>query len=109
MTFHGMVENDFSRVNVLYGRNYSGKTTLSRIIRALDLGLLHKNYPCSEFGVTFSSGEVVSERDIGRQSYPIRVFDADFIVENLSYLAIPSGDSGDIKPFAVFGSKNNVK
>lgn len=107
-SWNGIVENDFSRVNVLYGRNYSGKTTLSRIIRTLELGLLHKNYPCSEFGVTFSSGEVVSERDVARKSYPVRVFNADFIVENLSYLAIPSGDSGDIKPFAVLGSKNNV-
>ena len=26
---------DFKRLNILYGRNYSGKTTLSRIFRAL--------------------------------------------------------------------------
>jgi AAA15 family ATPase/GTPase len=27
---------EFQRVNVIYGRNYSGKTTLSRIIRAFE-------------------------------------------------------------------------
>lgn len=31
---------DFKRLNILYGRNYSGKTTLSRIFRALETGLL---------------------------------------------------------------------
>ena len=27
---------EFTRVNVLFGRNYSGKTTLSRIVRAFE-------------------------------------------------------------------------
>ena len=29
---------EFSDINILYGRNYSGKTTLSRIIRAFEKG-----------------------------------------------------------------------
>ncbi|MEB3733722.1 AAA family ATPase [Halopseudomonas pachastrellae] len=27
---------EFKKINILYGRNYSGKTTLSRIFRALE-------------------------------------------------------------------------
>ena len=26
----------FKKINILYGRNYSGKTTLSRIVRAME-------------------------------------------------------------------------
>ena len=29
---------EFKQINILYGRNYSGKTTLSRIFRALECG-----------------------------------------------------------------------
>lgn len=104
------IENDFSKVNVLYGRNYSGKTTLSRVIRCLELRRLHQHYPCSEFRILFSKGGDISEKNVEaeQKSYLIRVFNSDFIVENLSFLVMPSCDGGEIKPFAVLGSKNNA-
>ena len=34
----------FEKINILYGRNYSGKTTLSRIFRSLETGQLPDNY-----------------------------------------------------------------
>ena len=34
----------FEKINILYGRNYSGKTTLSRIFRSLETGQLPENY-----------------------------------------------------------------
>lgn len=98
--------DDFKKVNILYGRNYSGKTTLSRVMRSLELRKKHKNYPDSEFKLDFSSGKCVSDRDIEQNDCPIRVFNSDFIVENLSFLATPSGDEGDIKPFAILGAQN---
>jgi wobble nucleotide-excising tRNase len=30
----------FKRLNIIYGRNYSGKTTLSRIFRCIEKGIL---------------------------------------------------------------------
>ncbi|WP_211329688.1 AAA family ATPase [Vespertiliibacter pulmonis] len=39
----GSVQN-FVDINIIYGRNYSGKTTLSRIIRALETGYLSDKY-----------------------------------------------------------------
>lgn len=35
---------EFQKVNILYGRNYSGKTTTSRILRALETGTLSDKY-----------------------------------------------------------------
>jgi len=34
----------FERYNIIYGWNYSGKTTLSRIFRALEKGIRHEDY-----------------------------------------------------------------
>ena len=34
----------FKEINVIYGRNYSGKTTLSRIVRALEKGAISDKY-----------------------------------------------------------------
>ena len=39
----GTVE-EFKKVNILFGRNYSGKTTLSRIIRTLETGSISEKY-----------------------------------------------------------------
>jgi AAA15 family ATPase/GTPase len=41
----------FQRLNVIYGRNYSGKTTLSRIFRALETQKVPLNYVGSSFTV----------------------------------------------------------
>ncbi len=35
---------NLGRVNIIYGRNYSGKTTLSRIFDSVGQGELHKDY-----------------------------------------------------------------
>lgn len=37
----------FKKVNIIYGRNYSGKTTLSRIFRCVENGKLHEDW-CSD-------------------------------------------------------------
>ncbi|MXW32785.1 MAG: AAA family ATPase [Rhodothermaceae bacterium] len=36
---------EFKRLNILFGRNYSGKTTLSRIFRSLEVGRFPPYYP----------------------------------------------------------------
>jgi len=41
----------FQRLNIIYGRNYSGKTTLSRIFRTLETGYLPPNYTGTSFTV----------------------------------------------------------
>ena len=39
----------FQDINIIYGRNYSGKTTLSRIFRAFETGKISDKYACPEF------------------------------------------------------------
>ncbi|WP_143292984.1 AAA family ATPase, partial [Burkholderia pseudomallei] len=51
---HGNNVAKFKKMNVIYGRNYSGKTTLSRIIRSLETGSISPRYASPSFSITIS-------------------------------------------------------
>jgi wobble nucleotide-excising tRNase len=97
----GNIQN-FKRLNILYGRNYSGKTTLSRIFRALETGRIPLNYASPSFTVYGEKGSV-TQGDIASQGYDIRVYNRDFVNDNLSFLV--NQISGEIKTFAIVGEK----
>ena len=48
----------FKQLNIIYGRNYSGKTTLSRIIRSLETGTISNKYSSPAFTVQFTSANI---------------------------------------------------
>lgn len=100
---NGGAVDTFKNINIIYGRNYSGKTSLSRIIRALEMGVLSDKYKNPEFCVKFSDKEVTQNTLIshGRE---IRVFNEDFIKENLKFI-VHQDDS--IQSFAILGENNN--
>lgn len=76
---------DFKRLNILYGRNYSGKTTLSRIFRALETGRIPSNYTSPSFTVFGDKGNV-TQADVASHGYDIRAYNRDFVSDNLSFL-----------------------
>ncbi|MET3618958.1 AAA family ATPase [Burkholderia ambifaria] len=100
----GNTVQDFKRLNILYGRNYSGKTTLSRIFRALETGRIPLNYVGSTFTVHGDKGDV-TQAGIAGHGYDVRVYNRDFVSENLSFL-INQAIGGEIKTFAIVGEKN---
>ncbi len=100
---HGGNIQNFRRLNILYGRNYSGKTTLSRIFRALETGRIPPNYIGSAFTIYGDKGDV-TQAGIGAHGYDIRVYNRDFVADNLSFLV--DQVSGEIKTFAIVGEKN---
>jgi wobble nucleotide-excising tRNase len=95
----------FQRVNIIYGRNYSGKTTLSRIFRCIEKGELHKDHSDGNFSLDCHDGCNISHVNITGLSHQdkVRVYNTDFVNENLSW--IHSAD-GTILPFTILGSKN---
>lgn len=95
---------NFKRLNILYGRNYSGKTTLSRIFRALETGRMPSNYVGSNFTIHGDKGDV-TQASIAGHDYDVRVYNRDFVSENLSFL-INQAIGGEIKTFAIVGEKN---
>ena len=94
---------EFERLNILYGRNYSGKTTLSRILRSFEVAELPKNYKNPDFEITSESG-TLSHRDVSAHTLDIRVYNRDFIDENLGFLK--DNSEGEVKTFAILGKEN---
>ena len=97
---------DLSRTNIIYGRNYSGKTTLSRIIRALETGYISSNYKTPAFSILWEDGSESSVAKLQEHSKTIRVFNEDFIRENLEFLVDTTNPQGQIKAFAIIGAGN---
>lgn len=96
-------EGVFGARNIIYGRNYSGKTTLSRIFRCLEKGDNHRDFKDGEYYITLDNDERVSHFDFPRDPLNIRVYNSDFIKENLDFL---NHEEGDIRPFAILGREN---
>ncbi len=94
----------FQRLNILYGRNYSGKTTLSRIFRALETRKLPLNYVGSSFTVSGDKG-LVTAADLFTHNYDVRVYNRDFVTDNLGFL-VNQDIGGEIKTFAIVGEQN---
>lgn len=99
----GNTVQNFKRLNILYGRNYSGKTTLSRIFRSLETGRIPLNYVGSTFTVRGDKSDVTQTGLVGH-GYNVRVYNRDFVSENLSFLV--NQTDGEIKTFAIVGEKN---
>lgn len=95
----------FRRVNIIYGRNYSGKTTLSRILKSVENKQLNTKYSSGRFQITFDNNHIATENNLDTeiQDYKIRVYNTDFVKENLSWL---HNEDGTINPFTILGAKN---
>lgn len=74
---------DFGPKNVIYGWNYSGKTTLSRLFGALEHHKLG-DYNTAKFTISDAAG-VITEQDYQTSQKIVRVFNSDFISNNLNF------------------------
>lgn len=92
----------FRRINVFYGRNYSGKTTLSRIFRALETQQAPEKYDNPQFEVIVNDGTSIKETTLNN-NLDVRVFNQDFVKTNLRFLIDPDDE---IAPFAILGADN---
>ncbi|AMO19087.1 AAA family ATPase [Flavobacterium columnare] len=95
--FNGSALPEFKTFNLIYGWNYSGKTTLSRVFRCLEKGKLHDDY----LTVTFELENATEKYDNTFAIKPnIRVFNSDFVKENLKW------DADNIEPIFLLGAEN---
>jgi len=90
---------EFGRYNVIYGWNGTGKTTLSRILRCLE----KRTKPGGHVTLKLDGQEVSGEKFQTRE-VPIRVFNRDFVNENV----FPVG-GGDLPPIFVLGAESVEK
>lgn len=99
----GIVQ-DFKKLNIIYGRNYSGKTTLSRIVRTLQEKKLPPNFDSPAYTFHSPAGNL-NQSQIGTNGMNVRVYNRDFVHDNLSFLV--NQHDGEIKTFAIVGVENN--
>lgn len=90
---------DLARYNLIYGWNASGKTTLSRLLRNLEL----RRVPTVGRGTIRIDGNDLRGEDFPHVALPVRVFNRDFVTESI----FPLG-GGDVPPIYVVG-KDSVE
>lgn len=88
----------FGRFNVIYGDNGTGKTTLARLLSSLREGS-HPDYPTLEYSIDSESGQISHGTAATRK---IRVFNADYIQQNIGQL-----EKG-LRPILVIGEENKA-
>jgi len=96
---------EFKRTNIIYGRNYSGKTTLSRILRAMETGIISDKYENPECCISVLDNDDVKQTNFSSHNKIIRVFNQDFIKHHLKFIINPDEN---VQPFAILGGDNNI-
>ena len=97
---------ELKKENIFYGRNYSGKTTLSRIIRALETKEISPKYINPEFEIILYDNSRIDQSTFRENTLNVRCFNEDFIKDNLSFIINPDSE---IKPFAIFGENSEIE
>lgn len=93
--------SEFKKFNLIYGWNRSGKTTISRVFASCEKKCTYdkdkfRQYPAifdesgslvneGEFELKMSDGTTVKNTDVATNVLPIKVFNQDFIDENISF------------------------
>jgi len=86
--FHWGDLPDLTVKNILYGWNYSGKTTLSRVFACIENKSVNPHYPEGEFNVELTNDEVhtnYTQNNISECAIVVRVFNEDFKEKNISW------------------------
>ncbi|ALH94655.1 AAA family ATPase [Acinetobacter equi] len=89
---------DFKDINILYGRNYSGKTSLSKIIRSLEKKQLPLKYDNPDFKIKLSDDTEITQNTLQTFEHPIHVYNSDFVKENLKFI---HNENDNIESFSV--------
>ena len=81
------IGNDFNdgRVNIFYGRNYSGKSTYSKIFQSIELKQLPEKYGDIDFEIKLANQTFIKSNEITTHMLPIdcKVFNQRFIDNNI--------------------------
>jgi len=90
---------DFGRYNLIYGWNGTGKTTLSRILRCLEKQIA----PSDQVRLVLDGRDFRGD-EFPIATIPIRVFNREFIAENVFPL-----DGGNLPPIFILGEESVEK
>ncbi|MCL2914906.1 AAA family ATPase [Shewanella corallii] len=89
----------FYQFNLFYGFNYSGKTTLSRIFRAMQLGEMPEGFTGASFEVDCHDAGSIKSNNLQKVEN-LRVFNSDYIAKNVNF------DESSVSPVLIVGERN---
>jgi wobble nucleotide-excising tRNase len=75
---------EFKKRNLIYGWNYSGKTTLSRLFQILEFPERPQPYSDGTFSVEQTDGTTLTNTQPTSQT-PVRVFNRDYVTQNFQH------------------------
>lgn len=90
---------EFGVKNLIYGWNYSGKTTLSRLFAQLESKTPNPDLTGCAFSIE-SDGAPITEANLTLTNLTVRVFNSDFVRDNLNF----TGQS--FKPILLLGKES---
>lgn len=93
-------------INIFFGRNYSGKSTVAKLLRSFEKHGLPSHYDNADFAIELEDGTNITSTNLIQQQFAVRVYTQDFIYDNLSFLMDTRNDAGEIVPFAIIGEEN---
>lgn len=91
----------FSKFNLIYGWNYAGKTTISRVFDCLRQGELTAPFKGATFRILLNDGTTVTNQNL-RPNFAIRVFNVDYVDRNLCWHRPNDG----LEPVFLLGEEN---
>ena len=77
---------DFREKNILYGWNYAGKTSLSRLFSYLNKDhVIDDDYQNVEFEIELTDGTKITQQNKNDNPLSVKVFNSDFVRDNLRF------------------------
>lgn len=90
---------EFGIKNLIYGWNYSGKTTLSRLFAQLEAKKPNPDLSGCEFSFETDT-QTITEKNFEQSNLMVRVFNSDFIRENLHF------EGNNFSPILLLGKES---
>ena len=82
---------DFNEKNIIYGWNYCGKTTLTRLFNWLNADILiDEDFSSATYEIELENGTKVTQETRAASPCLVQVYNADFIDANLKFNTIDS-------------------
>jgi len=76
---------DFKEKNIIYGWNYSGKTTLSRIFCSLRDKTIHTDYPEAKFKLRLENSQEFDSENLDTYNKTVFIFNKEYIDSKLTW------------------------
>jgi wobble nucleotide-excising tRNase len=92
---------DFGIKNLIYGWNYAGKTTLSRLFAQLETKAINPDLSGCEFSFE-TEDSAITEKNFNRCNLSVRVFNSDFVRANLHF------DGESFNPILLLGKDSDL-